>query len=146
MRARSAEQKKLNDDARLHRAWRKWHREELKQALAGPHGPMIERLAFMLKSLELASAPLLLAYIRGVDWTAIDYATRLTVPHVVNDAITRMRERHGMCPFDDGLPGDRPNVFQLFRGIVTGWTESCSETRRCVPALGRTAPPGERAT
>ena len=70
---RSEQEQKLIDDARLLRAWKNFHREELETALAGPHGAMVERLAYMLKALELNSAPLLLAYIRGVDWTAVDY-------------------------------------------------------------------------
>jgi hypothetical protein len=119
-RRRSAEQEqKLADDARLIRAWRKWHREELGEAIAGPHGPMIERLVFILKELKLESAPLLIAYIQGVDWTAVDYPTRLTALHEVNAAITRLRERNGMSPFDDGAPGNRANVFQTIRSIVT---------------------------
>jgi hypothetical protein len=67
------QQQKLADDARLLRAWRKWHREELETALAGPHGAMIERLMFILNNLARKSAPLLIAYIRGIDWTTIDY-------------------------------------------------------------------------
>jgi hypothetical protein len=103
------------------RAWRKWHAGELEEVLAGPHGAMVERLVFILKSLEMESAPLLLAYIKGVDWSAIDYPTRLVTLHEVNSALTRMRERNGLSPFDDGMPGDRPNVFQNIRGIVTGY-------------------------
>ena len=98
-------QKELQDDARLVRAWRKWHREELGEALAGVHGPMVERLVYMLKALELSSAPLLLAYIRGVDWSAVDYLTRLTVLHEVNTAITRMRERNGLSAIRRRFPG-----------------------------------------
>ena len=119
MKAQRCEQaQKLADDARLLRSWRKWHREELETALAGPHGAMVERLIFILKGLTLESAPLLLAYIRGVDWATVDYPTRLTVLHEVNAAITRMRERNGLSHFDDGFPGDPPNVFQVIRTIL----------------------------
>src|SRR5262245_37734028 len=97
----------LADNAHLLRGWRQWHKEELEQAIAGPHGAMIERLVFILKALELKSAPLLLAYVRVVDWSAIDYATRLVVLHEINTAITHLRERNGLSPFDDGVPGDR---------------------------------------
>ena len=118
MKAQCEQAQKLADDARLLRAWRKWHREELETALAGPHGAMVERLVFILKGLTLESAPLLLAYIRGVDWATVDYPTRLTVLHEVNAAITRLRERNGLSPFDDGFPGDPPNVFQIIRTIL----------------------------
>jgi hypothetical protein len=115
------EEQRRADDARLMRAWHKWHREELEQVFAGPHGPMVERLMFMLEVLKLGSAPLLLAYVRGIDWSPIDYTTRLVVLHEINIAITHLRERNGLSPFDDGIPGDRPNVFQTIRGIVTGY-------------------------
>jgi hypothetical protein len=110
--------KELADDARLLRAWHRWHREERERALAGPHGAMIERLVFILDSLSLQSASLLLAYVRGVEWWTVDYATRLIVLHEINTAITKLRERNGLSPFDDGFPGDRPNAFQIIRAIL----------------------------
>jgi hypothetical protein len=74
--------------------------------------------------LELNSAPLLLAYIRGVDWSTVDYPTRLVALHETNVAITRLREYNEMSPFDDGvdMPNERKNIFQIIRGIVTGYT------------------------
>jgi len=112
------QQKKLADDARLLRAWKKFHHAELEQALAGPHGPMIERLIFILKALTPKSAPLLLAYIRGVDWSAVDCPTRLVVLHETNTAIAKLREKSGLAPFDDGVPGERDNAFRIIRSIV----------------------------
>jgi hypothetical protein len=44
--------------------------------------------------------------------------TRLTVLHHINDRITRMRERHGLPPFDDPLPGQPDNVFWIVRSIL----------------------------
>jgi hypothetical protein len=79
---------------------------------------MVERLKWILGSLTLESAPLLLAYVRGIDWVTIDYPTRLTVLHEINTAITKLRGRNGLSPFDDGFPGDSPNVFQTIRTIL----------------------------
>jgi hypothetical protein len=114
------QERELAEQQRLLRGWRAFHREELKAALAGPHGAMIERLVFLLRSLELGSAPLLLAYVRGVDWAAIDYPTRLTVLHEINAAATRVREKAGLSPFDDGIPGERENLFRMVRAIILG--------------------------
>jgi hypothetical protein len=80
---------------------------------------MIERLVFILKSLVPDSAPLLLAYIRGVNWPSVDYHTRLIVLHEVNRAITELREKSNLTPFDDGLLGERDNVFRTIQKIVT---------------------------
>jgi hypothetical protein len=116
MRPRNSKQeKKLADDARLLRAWKKFHREELAAALTGSHGPMIERLMFILKELSLNSAPLLLAYIRGVDWSTVDADTRFICLHEINVAITRMRERNSMDPFDDPLRGQPESVSRLIK-------------------------------
>jgi hypothetical protein len=68
----------------------------------------------------------LFAYIRGIDWAAIDYAVRLTVLHQINAAITRMRERNGLLPFDDGFPDDRPNAFQMIRTILIPASEDAA--------------------
>jgi hypothetical protein len=61
MRKCGAQDQKLAEDARLLRAWKRWHREEREEALAGPHGAMLERLMFILDSLSLESGPLLMA-------------------------------------------------------------------------------------
>jgi hypothetical protein len=39
----------------------------------------------------------------------------LIVLHEINAAITRLRERNGLTPIDDALPGERPNVFILVK-------------------------------
>jgi hypothetical protein len=36
---------------------------------------------------------------------------RLIALHEINVAITKLRERNGLAPIDDALPGERPNVF-----------------------------------
>jgi hypothetical protein len=119
VRRRSAKNKELQDNTYLLRAWKKFHHEELEEALAGPHGAMVERLMFILSTLSQDSAPLLLAYVRGVDWSSVSHDTRLTVLHQINDRITRMRQRHGLTPIDDPLPGQPDNVFRIVRAILT---------------------------
>lgn len=70
------EERRLAEDARLVRGWFAWHRDERKAVLAGSHGPMFERLLFILKGLTLKSAPLLLAYVHGVDWSKLAHHSR----------------------------------------------------------------------
>ena len=45
------QQKKLADDARLARAWRQWHAEELAEARNGPHGAIVAELTTVLDRL-----------------------------------------------------------------------------------------------
>src|SRR6266436_3544476 len=61
------QQKELADNARLLRAWKKFHREELEEALAGPHGATIAELLTLLDRLELSSAAVLLNFIQCND-------------------------------------------------------------------------------
>jgi hypothetical protein len=119
MKTRRTHQQELVDNARLLRAWHAWHREEFATALAGPHGATITELMTLLDRLKLNSAAALLAFIRRCDWNSVSYETQLTVLHQINDRITRMRERHGLPPFDDPLPGQPDNVFRIVRSILT---------------------------
>ena len=62
--------------------------QSVKPFLAGPHGVMFERLSYLLKSLELRSATVLLAFVRGIDWTIVPNQTRLIVLHEIDRAVT----------------------------------------------------------
>jgi hypothetical protein len=89
-------EKKLAEDARLLRAWRRWHEEELEAALAGPHGELGTQLVGILRGLNLQSAPALLEFVHAHDWEAIDRDTRLVMLHEISSAITKLRTcRHG---------------------------------------------------
>ena len=118
MRRNSERGKKLADDARLLRAWRNWHAEELAEALAGPHRHVLEPLMQLLKNLDLHPSNALVDFIRARDWSAIDAQTKLVVLHEINTAITTLRTRNGMAPIDDALWGERANVFQTIRLII----------------------------
>jgi hypothetical protein len=54
----------------------------------------------------------------------------------INTSITRMRERHGLPPFDDPLPGQPDNVFRIVRSILA---PSPAHDRRLSPSEVATA-------
>jgi hypothetical protein len=116
-RRTSDRDKKLADDARLLRAWRNWHREQLEEALAGVHGAVLERLMRELK--DLRSARELVDFISAQNWEAVDADTRLIALHQINDAITKLRERKGLAPIDDAFPGEPLTAFQFIRNIMS---------------------------
>jgi hypothetical protein len=93
-RLSNKEQKKLADDARLLRTWKKFHREERETVLAGPHGSVLNELFRMLANLKHVQPAQLIGYVQSIDWTAIDYNTKLVVVHECNSAITAYREKH----------------------------------------------------
>src|SRR5262245_22344328 len=120
MRRRSKKlDKKLDDDQRLLRAWRKWHREELAEALEGVHGAVVAEIMGVLDQLELESAGILLDHVRATDWRVISPDVRLTILHQVNDAITKLREGNGLPSIDDPLPNaPRESVFRTVKSMM----------------------------
>src|SRR5262245_13622111 len=124
---KSDKDKTLADNACLLRAWRRWHAEQLEAALAGPHAGVMGRLMAQLK--DLGSARALVEFITAQDWSALDADTRLTALHQINNAVMRHRERAGLAPIDDALPGEPLNAFQMIRAIIT--TNSRSSGNAC---------------
>ena len=118
MKKRSAKEQELEDNSHLLRAWRQWHREQLSEALQGPHGHLLRELLQFLRSMTLKSAPQLIKLIRGQDWRLIDAATKLTVLHEINGAITRLRERNGLSCFDDDLRAESRTGFLVVRELL----------------------------
>ena len=49
---------------------------------------------------------MLVGFVHSIKCAVIDYDTRLVVVHELNVAITAFREKHGLVPIDDGLPGE----------------------------------------
>ena len=120
---RTAPEKKLADDARLMRAWRAFHREEREAALAGPYAVTLAELFRMFANLVHVQPAQLVGFIGAIDWAAIDYQTRLTVLHELNTAITAFREKRGLEPIDDNLPGDPDTPFRTIKAILFPSTE-----------------------
>jgi hypothetical protein len=118
-RSESEKDQKLADDARLMRAWRKWHCEQLEEALAGVHRDVLERLMAQLN--DLRSARELVDFIAAQDWAVVDYDTRLTALHEINDAIAALREHSGLTPIDDPLPGQPENAFRIIKAIMSSF-------------------------
>src|SRR5262249_14705322 len=122
-------EKEIRDSARLLRAWKKFHREERDAVLAGPYAVTLAELFRMFANLKHVQPAQLIGFIGAIDWSAIDYQTRLTVLHEVNSAITKFREKRGLEPIDDPLPGAAPNAFQAIRKILTTEFPASSQAR-----------------
>ena len=117
MRRKSEKDKKLADDARLLRAWRRWHVEQLEEALADVHADVMSRLMAQLE--ELRSARELVDFISAQDWESVDADTRAIALFEINRAITALRERQKLPPIYDALPGEPLTAFQIIREIIT---------------------------
>jgi hypothetical protein len=118
--------KKLADSKKLLHWWSAWHREERDAALAA-YGTTLGELFRAFANIECVQPAQLIGFIAAIDWEAIDFDTRLTVLHEVNEAITKYREKRGLELIDDPLPGAPPNAFRVIRKILT--TEFPATTR-----------------
>jgi hypothetical protein len=120
MRRRSdKEQKKLADDARLLRAWKRFHAEEKAAVLTGPHGAMLSELFRMLDNLSLIRPSQLTGFVHSIDWAGIDVNTKLVTLHEVNAAITRFREKRNPDePISDPLPNEPDSPFRTIKAIL----------------------------
>jgi hypothetical protein len=112
------EQKEVEDRSRLLRAWKKFHAEELEAVLVGPHGAVLVELFRMFENLKHVQPIQLIGFAQSIDWMMIDYTTKLVVVHELNKAITAVREKHRLDPFDDPLPGQPETPFRMIRAIV----------------------------
>jgi hypothetical protein len=117
MKKRSdAQQKKLADDARLLRWWKAWHREQRDEALT--RYPNLAELFRMFKNLEHLQPAQLIGFTQSIDWTTINYDTKLVVIHEINNAITAFREKQGLELIDDNLPGEPETPFRQIKAIM----------------------------
>jgi hypothetical protein len=123
----TAKEKELADNERLLSAWRKLHREQREEALAGLHADVMQRLIAQLK--DLRSARELVAFMEAQDWSVIDADTRLVVLHEINQAITRLRERADLPPIDDALPGEPLRAFQLIKKVMDQFPAPSGEAK-----------------
>jgi hypothetical protein len=118
-RRKSEKDKKLANDARLLRWWRAWHREERDAVLSGPHARTLAELFRAFSAIDCIQPSQLVGFIGAIDWSAIDYQTRLVVLHELNRSVTKFRESQKLDPIDDPVDDDAPpNAFQVIRGIL----------------------------
>lgn len=102
------------------RAWRAWHCEQREAAVSGPCGALVEQLLDILRGLTLRGGGELVAFISSQNWSCVDFDTRLTCLHEINERITKLRELAGMPPFDDGFGPERTTGFLIVRQLMVG--------------------------
>jgi len=128
--SKTKKEKELADNAYLRRAWKKFHREELEEALAGLDRDVMTRLMANLK--QLRSARELVAFIEAQDWNAVDAHTRLIALHEINQAITKLRESQNLPPIDDPLPDAPLNALLRICQTINQFPAPSGEARRSI--------------
>jgi hypothetical protein len=104
----------LEDRTRQLKRWQVWRQERLDRALAGRHGKALAKLIARLRT-DISDADLIE---QAQSWRHADVGTRFLVLHLIDQAIIRRRERDGLPPFDDTLPGKPPSAFLIIRNML----------------------------
>jgi hypothetical protein len=118
-RAATAAEKALAERERMADMWRRWRRERVDQLVNGSHGEAARTLVAFLDAMTLADATALIALVEGGPWRAADADTRFLLLALIDGAIVTLRERAGLAPIDDALPGEPPATFQIIREMLS---------------------------
>lgn len=108
----------LAEVAVMMREHHRWHCERCAEAIAGPHGALVEQLVDILGTLELRDGEHLVDFIRSQTWHDVDPDTRFVALHAIDGAVIKLREQAGLAPFDDPLEGQPDNVFLTVKKIL----------------------------
>lgn len=112
-------EKELDDQNKLFRQWKAWRREKLDALIAGPHGREIKGLIRFLDTMTLSSAPALLKLIENAHWArSMSPGERADLLGAIGNRITRTRERAGLTPFDDAMPGEPETAFHRIKTML----------------------------
>jgi hypothetical protein len=117
-RRSKAREKELADNKRLLHTWRQWHRDQLNEALRGPHGAKLQALLELLRGLTLESAERLIGFLREQRWQSIDFHTRQVALHEIDRTVITLRCKAQLPPFDDALPGQPLNGGLIIRELL----------------------------
>jgi hypothetical protein len=113
MRQKTREQKALAEQNYQLRVWKRWRRERIEALLAGRYGEAAGALLAFLPTMSAPSA--LIDFVAAGPWADADADTRTEVLALIDAAIIKRRERAGLPPFDDPLPGKQPGAFLILR-------------------------------
>lgn len=111
--------KLAEDKAELGKRWRKWRRERFDAVLAGPYGDAARATVTALEALTLENTGELVDMIAAGPWATAPAGTRSTLLSAIDIALVTARERAGLAPFSDPLPGMPPDAFQIIRKLLT---------------------------
>jgi hypothetical protein len=119
-RQRAAEKcaaRRADDLEKLGGQWRAWHDERRDALLAGEHGAAAAALIEFLAGMTPHDGVRLVAL--AAPWAKTDANVRHEILVLVDAAIIALRERHGLLPFDDALPGESANIFLQIREALS---------------------------
>jgi hypothetical protein len=110
---KTRQQKKLAEQRLEFRLWKRWRRERVESLLVGPYAESAQALLDFFQTKPSPSS--LIDFIAAGPWEKADADIRFEILALVDTVIMKRRERMGLAPFDDALPGRPLNVFLILR-------------------------------
>ena len=96
------------------------YRTRIDRLLSGPHSGRARRLLSFLQEMTLTDGRALIEHLELEGWPEVEREARTDALSLIGVRITHLRERAGLAPFDDPLPGERNNVFLVIRELLGG--------------------------
>jgi hypothetical protein len=92
-----------------------------QELLQGRHAEHFRELVKFLEQMDITTAPELIDAVKDSVWLSdTDRATKNDALWLIDSAITKLRIKEGLPPFDDPLMGEDPNAFMIIRKHLTG--------------------------
>jgi len=118
MKARQAEQE-MKDEVVLSKLYKRWKAEKRNALLAGPHGREVRGIVSFIDSMTLSSAPALIKAVERSAWLdSLSHDERHDLLNIIGVGIARCREKAGLPPFDDGVPGEPAKAFEQIKMMM----------------------------
>ena len=114
-RVATAAERKLAEREQTYRLWKHYRAERIGELLKGPYAKAAHQLIVFLGTMQPDDAPALIDLIKRGPWRAADADTKFEILALINAALTSRRERAGLPPIDDALPGKEPTTFLIIR-------------------------------
>jgi hypothetical protein len=115
----SAMEKNMYDKAKQLTLFRKWKCEIRQSIIDGKYQVEIIMLLRLLR--RTPDAGRLLQWINDAKWLLdADLKVRQNVLSWIDDALVRYHVRHGLAPYNDGLPGEDDPPFVVARKLLVG--------------------------
>jgi hypothetical protein len=100
------EQQRDKERRELSAYYRAMRKQELVDALAGPEGETLRSYLARLDQITLDSIPILTVFVRSGGLRSVSANTLFLTLRMTSERIISLREKDGLAPFDDPLPGD----------------------------------------
>jgi hypothetical protein len=117
-KVRTRVEKAVDEQHEQHRLYEKWQRDIRERILRGEFRPNMIKLLRLLK--RSPDAKTLVGFIAEADWLRHgDAVMRGAVLGYVDEAMVRWQIRHGLSPFDDGIPPELSAFVEIRRMLTT---------------------------